>query len=61
MGLLFGLLGGLCMVMGILTALEVVPLVHDALTWMFWFIVSALLLLISIVFAIGSKGGKEYE
>ena len=61
MGWFFGLLGGLCMVMGILTALEVVPLVHDALTWMFWFIVSALLLLISIVFAIGSKGGKEYE
>jgi len=54
----FGAIGGLCMVMGIITAFAVIPVLVPALTWMFWFVLSALLLLASIAFAIG-RG--EYE
>lgn len=55
MGWLFGFIGALCMVMGIVTALEIVPLLNPEFTWTFWFFLSALLLLISIAFAAGSK------
>ena len=58
MGLLawaFGIIGGLCAVEGIITALKVVPAVAE-LTWMFWMVLSAVLLLICIAFAIGSSG-----
>ena len=54
----FGILGGLCAVMGIITAVEVIPEVA-ALTWMFWFVLSAIFLLISIAFTIGRSGGYE--
>ena len=54
----FGILGGLCAVMGIITAVEVIPEVA-ALTWMFWLVLSAILLLISIAFTIGRSGGYE--
>lgn len=57
--LVFGLIGGLCMIMGIITALEVVPLVSAQLTWMFWFVLSAILMLICIAFALGRGGGYE--
>jgi len=30
-------LGGLCAIMGIITAVEVVPLLGVQLTWLFWF------------------------
>ena len=49
---IFGAIGGLCMVMGIITALAVIPEVA-ALTWVFWLALSAILLLASIAFAIG--------
>ena len=49
----FGILGGLCAVVGILTAVAVIPEVA-ALTWMFWLMVSAILLLACIAFAIAS-------
>lgn len=55
---IIGGIGGLCAVMGILTAAEVVPLVMTEFTWMFWFVLSALLLLASIAFAVG---GGSYE
>ena len=48
-----GILGGLCVVMGIITALAVIPEVA-ALTWVFWFVLSVILLLICIAFAVGS-------
>ena len=48
---LFGSLGGLCTVMGIITAVKVIPEVA-ALTWMFWLVLSAILLLICIAFAV---------
>lgn len=57
--LVFGLVGGLCVIMGIVTALEVVPLFNAALTWMFWFALSAILMLICIAFALGHGGGYE--
>lgn len=53
-----GALGGLCAVMGIITAVEVIPLLGAELTWMFWLILSAILLLASIVFAVGRSPGE---
>ena len=49
----FGILGGLSAVMGIITALEVIPAVV-ALTWEFWFMLGALLLLTCIIFTVSS-------
>ena len=54
-----GFLGGLCMVMGIITVVEVIPVVVTGFTGMFWMVLSAVLLLISIAFAIGRGGGYE--
>ena len=54
---IFGILGGLCMVMGIITAVAVIPEVA-ALSWMFWLVLSAILLLSCIAFAMG-RGGYE--
>ena len=48
-----GAIAGLCMVMGIITATEVVPPLTTELTWLFWFGLSAILLLASIVFTLG--------
>ncbi|GAG53551.1 unnamed protein product, partial [marine sediment metagenome] len=50
---IFGTIGGLCMVMGIITAAEVVPLLGSAFTWTFWFVLAAILLLACIAFAVG--------
>jgi hypothetical protein len=50
---IFGLLGGLCMVMGVVTAAEVVPLLGAEYTWTFWFMLSGVLLLICIAFITG--------
>ena len=54
----FGILGGLCTVMGIITAVEAIPQVA-ALTWMFWFVLSAILLLICIALANGRGGNYD--
>ena len=51
-----GILGGLCAVMGICTAAGVVPLLGAEFTSMFWLVVSAILLLASIAFAVGRAG-----
>ena len=53
----FGILGGLCAVMGIITALEVISEVA-ALTWTFWLMLSAILLLVCIAF-VNTSGGYE--
>ncbi len=55
---IMGIIGGLCMVMGLVTATGVVPPLGAELTWMFWFVLSAILLLASIAFALGRS---EYE
>ena len=50
---IIGAVGGLCAVMGIITAAEVIPLIMPQFTWNFWFVLSAILLLASIAFALG--------
>lgn len=55
---ILGMVGGLCAVVGIITAAGVIPLVMPEFTWMFWFVLSALFLLGAIAFAVG-RG--EYE
>ena len=58
---LFGILGGLCAVTGILTATEAIPLLAElpaAFTAMFWLVLGAVLLLVCIAFAVSST---EYE
>ena len=57
--LILGLLGALCGIVGIVTVLEVFPLVHPALTWEVWFWIAALLLLGTIASAMGR--GSQYE
>lgn len=48
-----GAVGGLCAVMGIITAAEVIPLIMPQFTWNFWFVLSAILLLGAIAFGLG--------
>ncbi|GAH53198.1 unnamed protein product [marine sediment metagenome] len=52
-----GMLGGLCAVMGIITAVEAISEFAE-LTWMFWLVMSAILLLASIALAVG-RGSSE--
>ncbi len=58
----FGILGGLCAVMGIITAAEVAPEMNQALgagfTAMFWLALSAVLLLACIAAAVSRT---DYE
>jgi len=56
---IFGILGGLCAVMGILTATEVIR-EFSQLTWTFWMALSGVLLIASIAFTVG-RGGGSYE
>ena len=58
---ILGILGGLVAVVGIITALEVVPLLTElpeAFTEMFWLVLSAILLLGCIAAAVSRT---EYE
>jgi hypothetical protein len=48
-----GVFGGLCMAMGVVTAAEAVPLLSAEFTWLFWFGLSVILFLASIVFTLG--------
>ena len=57
--LLFGLIGGLCAVLGVITAAELLPALGTEFTWTFWFMLSGIMLLISIAFAVGSGGSTE--
>ena len=57
MGLLawiFGFLGGLCAVMGIITAAGILP-VLAGFTAIFWMALAGVLLLVTIAFTIGSS------
>jgi hypothetical protein len=58
-GLIFGILGGICAVIGGLTAGGVLSLGTE-LTWMFWFILAGVLLLVSIAFNTHRGVGGEY-
>ena len=54
-----GAIGGLCAVMGVITAAEIIPLIGAQFTWMFWLVLSAVLLLASIAFVLGR--GSSYD
>ena len=56
LALIFGILGGLCAVMGIITAAGVVLLLGVDFTSMFWMVLSVILLLICIAFAVSHSG-----
>lgn len=56
---IIGAIGGLCAVIGIVTAAEIVPLIGAQFTWMFWFVLSAILLLASIALSFGR--GNSYD
>jgi len=55
---IIGGIGGLCAVMGIITAAEVILVISPQFTWQFWFMLSAILLLASIALALG-RGDYE--
>jgi hypothetical protein len=59
-GLIFGILGGICAVLGGLTAGGVMSLLGAELTWMFWLILAGVLLLVSIAFNTYRGRGGEY-
>jgi len=54
-----GTIAALCMVMGIMTATDIIPPLGAELTWMFWFVLSAILFLASIAVAVGRSGYEE--
>jgi len=54
----FGIIGGLCAAMGIITATAVIPEFAE-LTWLFWLLLSGVSLLASIAFAV-NRGG-DYD
>ena len=56
--LIFGILGGLCAVVGIITATAVIPEFAE-LSWIFWMVLSGILLLASIAFTVGRGEGYE--
>lgn len=53
LGAIINILAALCGVMGILTAAEVVDPVMDQMTFMFWFVLAAILFLSTIAFNSG--------
>ena len=57
-GLIFGILGGICAVLGGLTAGRVIPELATELTWMFWLVMAGVLLLASIAFNVGRGTGE---
>ena len=60
---ILGGIGGLCAIMGIVTAVEVLedPVINRNFTWEFWFILAAVLLLGSIAAAMGRGEGGGYD
>ncbi len=62
---IFTTFGGLCTAMGIVTALEVkIPALSVVpefvgLTWMFWFVLAAILFLTTIAFAVSRSADYE--
>ena len=56
---ILGIIAALCMVMGIITAVAVIP-EYFTLNWMFWLVVSAVLFLACIASALTARG-QGYE
>jgi hypothetical protein len=57
LSMVFGVIGGVCAILGIVTVFDVLPPLGAELTWTFWFALSAILLLISIAFGV-QRGGE---
>ena len=57
--IVFGALGGAAAVIGGLTVGGAIPLMAAELTWTFWFVLSGVLLLSSIAFAVSRGRGEE--
>ena len=55
---ILGILGGLCAIMGVITAPAVIEEYFD-LTWEFWLMIAGILFLASIASALGR--GTQYE
>ena len=58
LALILGLLGGLCLIMGIITAAAVIPLVSAAFTGIFWLGLAGVLFLAAIT-CLMSRGEPE--
>ena len=56
--IVFGGLAGVCATLGGLTAGWVIPLLLPEFTWMFWLIMSGVLMLVSIAFSTARRGGE---
>ena len=56
---IIGGIGGLSAILGIIIIFEVMPPFNEQLTWMFWFVLSVILLLASIAFSVGRGGGYD--
>ena len=56
---ILGGIGGLCAVMGIVTALGVVEPITTELTWIFWFVLSIILLLGAMALQSGRNAGQD--
>ena len=56
---IIGAIGGLCAAMGIVTAVEIILPIGPEFTWMFWFVLSAVLLLASIALLVGRDNNYE--
>ena len=56
---IIGAIGGLSAVMGIITAAGIIEPFNTEFTWTFWFVLSVILLLASIAFAVGRGGSYE--
>jgi len=55
---IIGPIAGLCAIMGIITAMEVIPVLMPQLTWTFWFVLSAVLFLATITLLLSRS--QEY-
>jgi hypothetical protein len=52
---LLGIFGGLCAVMGIITATEVIDPLATQLDWMFWFGLAGILFVATIALGVGRR------
>jgi hypothetical protein len=59
MAAIIGGVGGLCAILGIITASGALEPLGAEFTWTFWFMLSGILLLICIAIGVGGKGGYD--
>ncbi|MFC1955557.1 hypothetical protein ACFLWZ_03360 [Chloroflexota bacterium] len=45
LAVILGTIGGICAAVGVVTAADIIPLISAQLTWTFWLMLSAILLL----------------